>query len=186
MADYRIFAVERSTAAVRPSTARSTRSIEFSRPIGCRSFRSRAGDAVMVRQFRHGAQRVTLEMPAGLVDPGRGSRRRGAARVPRGNGLSRARGGAARRVATESGAVREPSAYVLADGRRANRGDCEHWHERTDGGAGPAARASGNAAQRRDRPCANCRGSVALPPRASAALILRPSHSCRVAQPVLR
>jgi 8-oxo-dGTP pyrophosphatase MutT (NUDIX family) len=30
-----------------------------------------AGDeAVLVRQYRHGAQRVTLEMPGGLIDPG--------------------------------------------------------------------------------------------------------------------
>ena len=27
-------------------------------------------DVVLVRQYRHGARRVTLEMPAGLVDPG--------------------------------------------------------------------------------------------------------------------
>ena len=28
------------------------------------------GKAVLVRQYRHGAQRVTLEMPGGLVEPG--------------------------------------------------------------------------------------------------------------------
>jgi ADP-ribose pyrophosphatase len=29
-----------------------------------------AGEVVMVRQYRHGADRVTLETPGGLVDPG--------------------------------------------------------------------------------------------------------------------
>jgi 8-oxo-dGTP pyrophosphatase MutT (NUDIX family) len=29
-----------------------------------------AGEIVMVRQFRHGSRRVTLEIPGGLVDPG--------------------------------------------------------------------------------------------------------------------
>lgn len=28
------------------------------------------GDIVMIRQYRHGAERVTLEVPGGLVDPG--------------------------------------------------------------------------------------------------------------------
>jgi 8-oxo-dGTP pyrophosphatase MutT (NUDIX family) len=31
---------------------------------------TKEGDVVLVRQYRHGASKVTLEMPAGLVDPG--------------------------------------------------------------------------------------------------------------------
>ncbi|MBN1239894.1 MAG: NUDIX hydrolase [Gammaproteobacteria bacterium] len=29
-----------------------------------------SGDIVMIRQYRHGAEKVTLEVPGGLVDPG--------------------------------------------------------------------------------------------------------------------
>ena len=70
MGDYRIFSVERSVAASPVDGAQHT----FYRiltpdwvqilPI------TAAGEAVMVRQYRHGAQRVTLELPAGLVEPG--------------------------------------------------------------------------------------------------------------------
>jgi 8-oxo-dGTP pyrophosphatase MutT (NUDIX family) len=70
MAEYRIFSVERSVAASPVDGAQHT----FYRiltpdwvqilPI------TAAGEAVMVRQYRHGAQRVTLELPAGLVEPG--------------------------------------------------------------------------------------------------------------------
>jgi 8-oxo-dGTP pyrophosphatase MutT (NUDIX family) len=31
---------------------------------------TRAGEVVLVRQFRHGSQDVTLEIPGGMVDPG--------------------------------------------------------------------------------------------------------------------
>ena len=31
---------------------------------------TRAGEVVMIRQFRHGAEEITLECPGGLVDPG--------------------------------------------------------------------------------------------------------------------
>ena len=31
---------------------------------------TKEGDVVLVRQYRHGARVITLEMPAGLVDPG--------------------------------------------------------------------------------------------------------------------
>ena len=31
---------------------------------------TRDGHVVMVRQFRHGAERITLEIPGGLIDPG--------------------------------------------------------------------------------------------------------------------
>ena len=32
--------------------------------------RTEAGDVVLVRQFRHGTQEVTIEIPGGMVDPG--------------------------------------------------------------------------------------------------------------------
>jgi 8-oxo-dGTP pyrophosphatase MutT (NUDIX family) len=37
-----------------------------------------AGEAVLIRQWRHGIQKVTLEIPGGLVDPGESPREAGA------------------------------------------------------------------------------------------------------------
>jgi 8-oxo-dGTP pyrophosphatase MutT (NUDIX family) len=70
VADCRIFTVERSIASSPPATdAHSFYRIRCSDwaqilPI------TAGGDAVLVRQYRHGAQRMTLEMPAGMLEPG--------------------------------------------------------------------------------------------------------------------
>ena len=68
--DCKVFSVERSIAESPVDGARH----EFYRihsgswaqivPI------TKDGDVVLVRQYRHGAGRLTLEIPAGLVDPG--------------------------------------------------------------------------------------------------------------------
>jgi 8-oxo-dGTP pyrophosphatase MutT (NUDIX family) len=70
VADCRVFSVERSIAE---SPVDGTQH-EFYR-IHSGSWAqivpvTKEGDVVLVRQYRHGAKRVTLEMPAGLVDPG--------------------------------------------------------------------------------------------------------------------
>jgi 8-oxo-dGTP pyrophosphatase MutT (NUDIX family) len=70
VADCRVFSVERSIAE---SPVDGTRH-DFYR-IHSGSWAqivpvTKDGDVVLVRQYRHGARKVTLEMPAGLVDPG--------------------------------------------------------------------------------------------------------------------
>jgi ADP-ribose pyrophosphatase len=68
--DYRIFTVERSVAQSpvdgQPRTFHRIQSQSWTQIVPI------TADAkiVMIRQFRHGAQRVTLEIPGGLVDPG--------------------------------------------------------------------------------------------------------------------
>ena len=71
VADCRIFEVERSTA-VSPVDGEAARRFIASNPsIGRRSCRSRpTTKLVLVRQYRHGDQRITLEIPGGLIDPG--------------------------------------------------------------------------------------------------------------------
>jgi 8-oxo-dGTP pyrophosphatase MutT (NUDIX family) len=70
LADYRVFSVEKSIAAspVDGSEHAFYRILSLDwvqiLPI------TPAGEAVMVRQYRHGTQRTTLEMPGGLVDRG--------------------------------------------------------------------------------------------------------------------
>lgn len=70
VADCRIFTVERSTAwspvDSAPHAFHRIHSVDWAQilPITV------DGNAVLVRQYRHGAQRVTLEMPGGLIDPG--------------------------------------------------------------------------------------------------------------------
>ena len=102
---WRTAASSRSSARwrCRRSTGSRTRFTAFSRvdwaqilPI------TTDGEAVLVRQYRHGAQRVTLEIPGGLGRSRRGSCDRRAARVSRGDGLSRARRTAARCRESES------------------------------------------------------------------------------------
>ncbi|HVY64189.1 MAG TPA: NUDIX hydrolase [Gammaproteobacteria bacterium] len=70
VADCRIFTVERSTAVSpvdgQPHTFHRIHSPSWAQILPITA----DGNAVLVRQFRHGAQRVTLEIPAGLVDPG--------------------------------------------------------------------------------------------------------------------
>ncbi|MEO8464224.1 MAG: NUDIX hydrolase [Gammaproteobacteria bacterium] len=68
--DYRIFTVERSNA-VSPvdgqvRTFHRIQSQTWTQIVPITT----DGHVVMIRQYRHGAQRVTLEIPGGLVDPG--------------------------------------------------------------------------------------------------------------------
>jgi 8-oxo-dGTP pyrophosphatase MutT (NUDIX family) len=70
VADCRIFTVERSVAVSpvddTPHTFHRIRSQDWVQilPITTR------GEAVLVRQYRHGDQRMTLEIPGGLLDAG--------------------------------------------------------------------------------------------------------------------
>jgi ADP-ribose pyrophosphatase len=70
VADCRIFTVERSVAAspidAEPHAFHRIESIDWAQILPITS----DGKAVLVRQYRHGAQRVTLEIPGGLIDPG--------------------------------------------------------------------------------------------------------------------
>jgi 8-oxo-dGTP pyrophosphatase MutT (NUDIX family) len=70
VADCRIFTVEESVAASPADGSRHTffrlRSTDWAQVLPITA----DGEAVLVRQYRHGAQRVTLEIPAGLVEPG--------------------------------------------------------------------------------------------------------------------
>lgn len=70
VADCGIFSVERSIAASPVDGATHAfyrlRSPNWAQILPITS----AGEAVLVRQYRHGAQRATLEVPAGLVDEG--------------------------------------------------------------------------------------------------------------------
>jgi len=70
VADCRIFTVERSTA-VSPLDARPHSYYRVQSPSWVQILPITAnGEAVLVRQYRHGSQRMTLEMPGGLIDPG--------------------------------------------------------------------------------------------------------------------
>ena len=68
--DYRIFTVERSVARSpidgQPRTFHRIQSQTWTQIVPITA----DGQIVLIRQFRHGAQRVTLEIPGGLVDPG--------------------------------------------------------------------------------------------------------------------
>jgi 8-oxo-dGTP pyrophosphatase MutT (NUDIX family) len=70
VADCRIFTVERSTASSpvdsTPHAFHRIRSSDWAQILPITA----DGNAVLVRQYRHGPQRVTLEMPGGLIDPG--------------------------------------------------------------------------------------------------------------------
>ena len=70
VADGRIFTVERSRA-VSPLDGQAyafhrIESVDWAQILAITT----AGEAVLVRQYRHGARRVTLEMPGGLIDAG--------------------------------------------------------------------------------------------------------------------
>ena len=70
VADCKIFSVERSIA-VSPVTGASHAFHRIHSPSWVQILPiTRDRQAVLVRQYRHGSQRVTLEIPAGLVDPG--------------------------------------------------------------------------------------------------------------------
>lgn len=70
IADGRIFTVERSVASSpvdgKARTFHRIDTVDWAQilPITAED------EAVLVRQYRHGAQRITLEMPGGLIDPG--------------------------------------------------------------------------------------------------------------------
>jgi 8-oxo-dGTP pyrophosphatase MutT (NUDIX family) len=70
VADCRIFEVERSTAVSpvddEPRTFHRIRSVDWTQIVPITS----DARAVLVRQYRHGDQRVTIEIPGGLIDPG--------------------------------------------------------------------------------------------------------------------
>jgi 8-oxo-dGTP pyrophosphatase MutT (NUDIX family) len=70
VADCRIFTVERSIAASpidrEPRSFHRIRSVEWAQILPITT----ADEAVLVRQYRHGARRVTIEVPGGLIDPG--------------------------------------------------------------------------------------------------------------------
>ena len=70
VADGRIFTLERSVAAS-PVDGKSRafhriQSVDWVQILPITADQ----EAVLVRQYRHGAQRITLEMPGGLIDPG--------------------------------------------------------------------------------------------------------------------
>jgi 8-oxo-dGTP pyrophosphatase MutT (NUDIX family) len=70
VADARIFTVEKSLAESpvdgEPRTFHRIRSVDWAQLLPI----TPDNEAVMVRQYRHGAQRITLEMPGGLIDAG--------------------------------------------------------------------------------------------------------------------
>ena len=70
VADCRIFTVERSVAASpldgKPHAFYPIRSVDWVQILALTA----DDEAVLVRQYRHGAQRITLEMPGGLIDAG--------------------------------------------------------------------------------------------------------------------
>jgi 8-oxo-dGTP pyrophosphatase MutT (NUDIX family) len=70
VADCRVFSVERSIAESpvdhKPHRFYRIHSGAWAQIVPV----TKEGDVVLVRQYRHGASRITLEMPAGLVDPG--------------------------------------------------------------------------------------------------------------------
>ncbi|HVS23086.1 MAG TPA: NUDIX hydrolase [Gammaproteobacteria bacterium] len=70
VADCRVFSVERSIAESpvdgSPHTFYRIHSGSWAQIVPV----TKEHDVVLVRQYRHGASKVTLEMPAGLVDPG--------------------------------------------------------------------------------------------------------------------
>jgi 8-oxo-dGTP pyrophosphatase MutT (NUDIX family) len=70
VADGRIFTLDRSTAVSpvdgEPRTFHRIESTDWVQILPITT----DGDCVLVRQYRHGARRITLEMPGGLIDPG--------------------------------------------------------------------------------------------------------------------
>lgn len=69
-ADYKIFQVSRRRAAHPHTGAVRTFSIVHCTPWVNVVALTPDDQVVLVRQFRHGTQQVTLEIPGGLVDPG--------------------------------------------------------------------------------------------------------------------
>lgn len=70
VADGRIFTVERLTAAS-PVDGATHSFYRLNAPDWAQILPiTPAGEAVLVRQYRHGTRSVTLEVPAGLIEPG--------------------------------------------------------------------------------------------------------------------
>ena len=68
--DYTIFQIRRYTA-VSPRTGHAGRYVVLEAPAWANVVAiTREGDAVLVRQYRHGIDAVTLEVPAGIVEQG--------------------------------------------------------------------------------------------------------------------
>jgi 8-oxo-dGTP pyrophosphatase MutT (NUDIX family) len=68
--DCRVFRVQRATTrSPHSSEAHPFYTIEADAWVNVVAT-TRAGELVMVRQWRHGAGKVTLEIPGGLIDPG--------------------------------------------------------------------------------------------------------------------
>ena len=70
VADCRIFAVERSIAISPFDGAQRAFYVIQSQDWAQIVPVTATGEVVMVRQFRHGPRRITIEIPGGLVDPG--------------------------------------------------------------------------------------------------------------------
>ncbi|HEX7080167.1 MAG TPA: NUDIX hydrolase [Gammaproteobacteria bacterium] len=70
VADCRVFSVERSSARLLEDGTEHDfyriKSVDWAQIVPVTA----SGDVVMVRQYRHGVQRETLEIPGGLVDRG--------------------------------------------------------------------------------------------------------------------
>jgi ADP-ribose pyrophosphatase len=70
VADCRIFQVERSTAVSpvdgEPRVFHRIQSVDWAQIVPITT----DGEVVLVRQYRHGDQRMTLEIPGGLIDAG--------------------------------------------------------------------------------------------------------------------
>jgi ADP-ribose pyrophosphatase len=70
VADCRVFSVERSWARSPEDGSEHDYyrilSVDWAQVVPVTA----DGDIVMIRQYRHGAERITLEIPGGLVDPG--------------------------------------------------------------------------------------------------------------------
>lgn len=70
IADARIFTVERSVASSpvdgAPRTFHRIATVDWAQILPITA----DDEAVLVRQYRHGAKRITLEMPGGLIDEG--------------------------------------------------------------------------------------------------------------------
>ena len=70
IADCRVFGVEKSVAAS-PRDGSQHAFYRITSPDWVQLVPvTAAGEIVLVRQYRHGAERVTLEIPAGLIEPG--------------------------------------------------------------------------------------------------------------------
>jgi ADP-ribose pyrophosphatase len=70
VADCRVFEVERSVAVSpvdgEPRTFHRIQSVDWAQIVPVTA----DGQVVLVRQYRHGDQRISIEIPGGMIDPG--------------------------------------------------------------------------------------------------------------------